>query len=47
MEERRYKFWCFGKGDGVVGVGVRVKEKLCEVVEVSRMNDSDGTCVGF
>ena len=37
IEGRRYKLWWSGKGDGVGGVVVVVKEKLCdEVVEVRR-----------
>ena len=38
MKERRYKLWRSGKGDGVGGVGVMVKEELCEkVVDVKRV----------
>ena len=37
MEGRRYKLWWSGKGDGVGGVGVVVKEKLCEKVVEVRM----------
>ena len=41
----RYKLWWYGKGDGVGGVGVMVKEELCEkVVEVKRVSDSDDSC---
>ena len=29
MNERRYKVWWSGKGDGVGGVGVMVKKELC------------------
>ena len=40
MEGRRYKLWWSGKGDGVGGVGVMVKEELCErLVEVRRVSD--------
>ena len=35
MKGRRCKLWLSGKGDGVGGVGVMMKEELCEkVVEV-------------
>ena len=37
-----------GKGDGVGGVGVMVKKKLCEkVVEVRRVSDNDDCCCSF
>ena len=37
MKERRYMLWWSIKGDGVGGVGVVVKEELCEeVVEVRK-----------
>ena len=40
MKGWRYKLWWSGKGDGVGGVGVMVKEELCEkVVEVRRLSD--------
>ena len=40
MNGRRYKLWWSGKGNGVGGVGVIVKEELCEkVVEVRRLRD--------
>ena len=40
MKERKYKSWWSGKGDGVGGVGVMVKEELCEkVVEVRMVSD--------
>ena len=40
MKGRRYKLWWSGKGDGVGGAGVIVKEELCEkVVEVKRVSD--------
>ena len=40
MYGRRYKLWWSGKGDGVGGVGVMVKEGLCEnVVVVERVSD--------
>ena len=46
MKRRRYKLWWSGKGDGVGGVGVMVKEELCEkVVEVRRVSDRVMTCV--
>ena len=32
MKGRRYKLWLSGKGDGIGGVGVIVKEELCEKV---------------
>ena len=45
MKWRRYKLWWSGKGDGIGGVGVMVKEELCEkVVEVRRLTDSDDCC---
>ena len=35
MKVRRYRLWWSGKGDGVGGVGVMVKEELCaKVLEV-------------
>ena len=40
MNGRIYKLWWSGKGDGVGGVGVLVKEELCEmVVEVRKVSD--------
>ena len=40
MKGRRYKLWWSGKGDGVGGVGVMVKEELCEkVTKVRRVCD--------
>ena len=40
MKGRRYKLCLYGKQNGVGGVGVMVKEELCEkVVEVRRVND--------
>ena len=40
MKESRYKLRWSGKGDGVGGVGVMVKEELCEdVAEVRRLSD--------
>ena len=43
--KRRYKLWWSGKGDGVVHVGVMVKEELCEwVVQVGRLSDRVMTC---
>ena len=38
MKGRKYKLCISGKGDGVGGVGVMVKEELCEtVVEIRRV----------
>ena len=38
LKGRRYKLWWSGKGDGIGGVGVMVKEELCEeVVQVRRV----------
>ena len=35
-----YKLWWFGKGDGVCGVGVMVKEYMCEkVVEIGSVSE--------
>ena len=46
MNGRRYKLWWSGKGDGVDGVGVMVKEELCElVVEVRKVSDGVMTVV--
>ena len=39
MKGRRYELWWSGKGDGVCGVGVMVKEELCEGVEVRKVSD--------
>ena len=40
VKGRRYKLWWSGKEDGDSGVGVVVKEELCEkVVEVRRVSD--------
>ena len=40
MKGRRYKLWWSGKGDGVGGVGIMIKEELCkELVEVKRVRD--------
>ena len=37
--------WWSVEGDGVGGVGVMVKEELCEkVVEVRRVSDNDDSC---
>ena len=37
---RRYKLWWSGNNDGIEGVGILVKEELCEkVVEVQRKSD--------
>ena len=43
----RYKLWWSGKGDGVGGVGVMVAEMCEKVMEVRRVGDDDGSCVGF
>ena len=46
MKGRRYKMWWSGKGDGVGGVGVMVKEELCKkVVEV--IMESDECCCRY
>ena len=46
MKGRRYKLSWSGKGDGVGGVGVMVKEELCEkVVEVRIVSDRVMTLV--
>ena len=46
MKGRKYKMWWSGKGDGVDGVGVVVKEELCDkVVEVRRVSDRVMTLV--
>ena len=38
---RRYKLWWSGNNDGIGGVGILVKEGLCEkVLEVRRKSDS-------
>ena len=37
MNCRRYKLWWSAKGDGVGGLGVMVKEELCEKVVIVRM----------
>ena len=48
MKGRRYKLWWSGKWDGVGGVGVVVKEELCEkMVEVRRVSDRVMTLVVF
>ena len=40
MVGRRCRLWWSGKGDGVGGMGVMVKEELCEkVVEVRRVSE--------
>ena len=42
VKGRRYKLLWSGNSDGAGGVGVLVKEELCEkVVEVQRKSDSD------
>ena len=46
MNWRRYNLWCSRKGDGIGGVGVMVKEELCEtVVEVRIVSDRVMTVV--
>ena len=46
MKGRRYKLWWFGNNDGTGGVGVLVKEELCEkAVEVQRKSDRVMTVV--
>ena len=44
----RYKLWWSGKGDRVGGVGVMLKEEMCEkLVEVRRISDRVVTLVVF
>ena len=46
MKGRRYKLWWFGKGHVDGGVGVMVKDDLCEkVVDVGRVSDRVMTVV--
>ena len=46
--ERRYKQWWSGNGDGVGGVGAMVKEELREKdVEVRMINNRDDSCCCF
>ena len=46
VKGRRCKLWLSGKGDGVGGVGVIVKEELCEkVVEIKMVSDRVMTIV--
>ena len=46
VKGRRYKLWWSGNGDGTGGVGVLVKEELCEkVVEVQKKSDRVMTVV--
>ena len=46
VKGRRYKLWWSGNSNGTGGVGVLVKEELCEkVVEVRRRNDRVMTVV--
>ena len=43
VKGRTYKLWWYGNSDGTGGVGVLVKEELCEkVVEVRRKSDRVG-----
>ena len=40
VKGRRYKLWWSGKNDGIRGVGILVKEELCEkVVKVRRKSN--------
>ena len=39
MKGRRCRLWWSGKGDGVGGVGLMVKELCKKVVEVRRVSD--------
>jgi len=40
VKERRYKLWWAGNDSGTGGVGILVKEELCDkVMEVRRRND--------
>ena len=42
----RYSLWWSGKGDGIFGVDVMVKEELCEkVVKIGMMSDRVMTLV--
>ena len=46
VKSRRYKLWWAGNSDGTGGVGVLVKEDLCEkLVEVQRKSDRVMTVV--
>ena len=46
LKSRRYKLWWSGNRDEVGGVGVMVKEELCDdVVEVKRVSDRVMTLV--
>ena len=46
VKGRRYKLWWSGNSDGTGGVGVLVKEELCEkLVEVRRKSDRVMTVV--
>ena len=48
MKGRRCNLWWSAKGDGVGGVGVMVKEDLCEEeVEVRIVSDRVMTLVAF
>ena len=45
MKGRRYELWWSGNADGVGGVGVMVKEEMCEkMIEVRRVSDSVDCC---
>ena len=39
MKGRIYNMWCSGKGDGVGGVGVMVKDLFRQMLEVRRLID--------
>ena len=46
LKGKRYKLWWSEKGDGVGGVGVVVKEELCEkVVDIRRVGGRVMTAV--
>ena len=48
MKREKYMLWWSGKRDGVGGVGVMVKEELCEkVVEVRRVSNRVMTVVAI
>ena len=44
MKGRKCKLWCSLNGDGVGGVGVMVKEELCEKVLGVRIVSDDCCC---
>ena len=45
VKRRTYKLWWSGKGDGIGGVGVIVKEELCEMVLKVRRASDDCCCL--